>query len=297
MASMFSHKLPNEHLYEGILFFGFSSPETLDAVKDFQVRDDDVFIVTYPKAGTTWLQEIVWLIMHDGDFLCAAKDPVYFRCPFLEFKDTVLNEVGLDLANSMASLRVIKSHLPVKLMPRQLFQNHKGKILLLFRNPKDLCVSYYHFYRSSSSLGNFHGTFHEFLHMFVEGHVDHGSWFDFTRSWWSKRHDANVYILFYEDMQRDLKQCILKLCEFLNKPLGENLVDKIVQHCSFESMSMNPMTNHLDVYSINSKISPQLRKGIVGDWKSHFTVSQNELFDKIYEEKMGDLNIPFLYEL
>ena len=40
----------------------------------------------------------------------------------------------------------------------------------MFRNPKDLCVSYYHFYRSSSSFGNFKGTWPEFLEMFKEGH-------------------------------------------------------------------------------------------------------------------------------
>ena len=40
-----------EHVYEGILFFGFTPPDVLDAVKDFPVRDDDVFIATYPKAG------------------------------------------------------------------------------------------------------------------------------------------------------------------------------------------------------------------------------------------------------
>lgn len=51
MSDKFSHRLPGEHLYNGILFFGFSPPETLDAVKEFKVRDDDVFIVTYPKAG------------------------------------------------------------------------------------------------------------------------------------------------------------------------------------------------------------------------------------------------------
>lgn len=45
------HVLPGEHCYEGTLFFGYSPPDILDAVKEFSVRDDDVFVVTYPKAG------------------------------------------------------------------------------------------------------------------------------------------------------------------------------------------------------------------------------------------------------
>lgn len=60
--------------------------------------------------------------MHDGDFDGAYRKQVYFRSPFLEFKDEVLNEVGLDLANPMPSPRVIKTHLPVKLMPKQIHE-------------------------------------------------------------------------------------------------------------------------------------------------------------------------------
>lgn len=34
----------------------------------------------------------------------------------------------------------------------------------------DVCVSYFHFYRSSSSFGNFRGSWAEFLEMFLDGH-------------------------------------------------------------------------------------------------------------------------------
>ncbi|XP_046365306.2 sulfotransferase 1C4-like [Haliotis rufescens] len=297
MTAEISHKLPGEHVYDGILFFGYTPPDILDAVKDFEVRDDDVFIITYPKAGTTWMQEVLWLVMSDGNFDSAYQKPVYFRSPFLEFKDDVLNEVGLELAEPMPSPRVIKSHLQVKLMPRQI-QQKNCKIVVLFRNPKDLCVSYYHFYKSSSSFGNYQGTWAEFLYMFLSGHVDHGSWFDFTRGWWQERHNANVHIVFYEDMKKDLAGAIKELAVFLGKGnLGDELIDRIARHCTFDSMKQNPMTNHEDVYSIDSKMSPLLRKGKVGDWKDHFTVYQHEVFDQEFTSQLGDLNIPFVYQL
>ena len=52
-GTRFKHVLPGEHVYEGILFFGFTPPDILDAVREFEVRDDDVFLATYPKAGKT----------------------------------------------------------------------------------------------------------------------------------------------------------------------------------------------------------------------------------------------------
>lgn len=53
-CTRFKHVLPGEHVYEGILFFGYTPPGILDAVKEFQVHDDDVFLATYPKAGKSW---------------------------------------------------------------------------------------------------------------------------------------------------------------------------------------------------------------------------------------------------
>ena len=53
-----------------------------------------------------------------------------------------------------------------------------------------------------------------------------------------------------------------RLAHFVGKDdLPVDVLSRINDHCSFRNMRSNPMTNHLDVYSINSHISPLLRKG------------------------------------
>ena len=44
-----------------------SRTNDLERVRTFEVRKDDVYVVTPPKCGTTWMQEIVWHIRTDFD--------------------------------------------------------------------------------------------------------------------------------------------------------------------------------------------------------------------------------------
>ena len=40
--------------------------QRMDEVARFELRNDDLFIVTYPKCGTTWMQQLVKLIRARG---------------------------------------------------------------------------------------------------------------------------------------------------------------------------------------------------------------------------------------
>lgn len=58
--------------------------EFLNLVHDLEVREDDVWIVTLKKCGTTWMQELLWLLMNDCDFEGALAKDQELRSPFWE---------------------------------------------------------------------------------------------------------------------------------------------------------------------------------------------------------------------
>ena len=64
-----------------------------EAIYNFKLRPDDVFVVTYPKCGTTWTQEMVWQILHDLD-LEGGKESIMTRSPYLEMQS--LTDDGVD---------------------------------------------------------------------------------------------------------------------------------------------------------------------------------------------------------
>lgn len=95
----------------------------LDNVYNFEVREDDVWIVTSTKCGTTWTQEMTWLLLNNLDYNQAKSVDLTIRSPFLEFNGVVLNvpHDTLEAANNLPSPRLIKSHLPAQFLPKQLW--------------------------------------------------------------------------------------------------------------------------------------------------------------------------------
>lgn len=53
-------------------------------IKKMDVYDDDIWVMSYPKCGTTWTQEMVWLLNHNLDYEAAAAQNLIYRFPFLE---------------------------------------------------------------------------------------------------------------------------------------------------------------------------------------------------------------------
>lgn len=60
-----------------------------DVIYNFEARHDDVFVSTHPRSGTTWTQELVWLICNDFDYETAGNKALEKRFPYFEYKNKI----------------------------------------------------------------------------------------------------------------------------------------------------------------------------------------------------------------
>ena len=90
------------------------------------------------------------------------------------------------------SPRVLNSHLPLSMLPRQMKQK-KTKVVWVARNPKDAIVSYY-YHIAGMKMFNYSGKFGDFLKLFFEDKCKCNIYANVILC---NKHTGNVSLTFY----------------------------------------------------------------------------------------------------
>ncbi|XP_002733634.1 sulfotransferase 1C2-like [Saccoglossus kowalevskii] len=266
-------------------------PDSIKALKDFEVRDDDVYIVTYPKAGTTFILEIVDAIMHRGDIDAIKGKKMEDKLNLLELGPAP----GIDVATykkvtTWKSPRQLQTHLPRDLMPPQLFTK-KPRIIFVTRNPRDCCLSLHQWHATVKFLEPCEWDY--YFDRYIEGQTIYGCWFEHLATWMQLSGQDNFLHLKYEDMKEDRQGASEKVAKFLGYDLTPEEMKKVVDHTDFNNMKeyMKTVTQR-DVFLRENR--HWQRKGTVGGWKGQFTVAQNEKFEEWEQRKCKEYGIDFI---
>lgn len=231
------------------------------------IYSDDVFIVSYPKSGNTWLRFLIANILKQ-------REEINFH--------TVHNyvpEVGKqeEIIDSLERPRIMKSH--------SLYIREYPKVVYLIRDGRDVYVSYY-FHRLKQLPVDC--TFREFLKS-----QDHypSTWGEHVSSWLMRQSSSNFLIVKYEDLIDDCLKQLKRIAKFLNLKRSEDQLKLATQKSSFENMRRLELGKGRLYKDHGPKIF--MRKGKTGDWKNFFGKDEKTIF----KSREGQPLITFGYEL
>lgn len=279
--------------------------EIAERIRNFEVKDDDIWIVTYPKSGTTWTQEMVWHIVNNVNPQMGQL-PLFTRTPFLEFKCISkhmpfghrpgmpqqvadLMKAFLDdpivYADNLQGRRVIKCHMPMEMLPPNLLD--KCKVIYVARNIKDMAISWFHHIKDITP-HDFQGNMDDNLDLMEKDLHMYGSYFHHVLGGWAQKEHPNMRFVWYEDMKKDIRKEVLDTCNFLEHPLTDEKIDELLGVISIGSMKKNPAVNVPKSKDMRGEF---IRKGIVGEHKAIFSDEREQRWNLWIREKLANTSM------
>ncbi|CAI9266210.1 unnamed protein product [Lactuca saligna] len=290
------------YMYQGFWYISenaFSIETTMAVQENFQAQSTDIYIVTQPKCGTTWIKAIVFAIVNRTKYknIKPSSHPLNIynphKCvPFLE-TEIVRNIPTYGHADSP---RLFASHIPYNALPKSVL-DYGCRLVYMCRNPKDVLVSWFHFANNLKDKSRTQMTIGEMLDVYAKGFMPYGPYWDHVKEYHkaSSEDPTKVLFLTFEDMKVDTASKLKRLAEFLGFPFTEEevangVVDEIVMLCSFENLKDVNKNGDFRKGIPNGSF---FREGKVGGWRNYLTNEMTQILDDITMEKFHGLDISF----
>lgn len=227
-------------------------------------RPDDIFVVSYPKSGTTWLQMILYQLTTDGAMTMRHIDDV---SPHYEE-----SKVNLE---SLKSPRIIKTHLDYRRLP-----GGAGRYIYVVRDGLDVAVSYYH-----QLLPRWTGKFGEYFREFLKGRVPYGSWFKHVSDFVENKRVLNMLVIRYDDLQDNLEETIRRIATFCGVSVDETRWPRIIESCSFPFMQQYEAKFSL---TTRQPAHVMIRKGQTGSWRDCVDGGMLDQYREAFDQRIKD---------
>jgi hypothetical protein len=247
--------------------------------RNFRVFDDDIFLVSYPRSGNTWLRFLVANLREPSGSTSFAN---------LESR---MHDVYARTRRTLAQIprpRVLKSH--------EYFDPRYKQVIYIVRDPRDVVVSYY-FFHLKRGLIEQGVTWGQYVREFIAGELDsYGSWCENVVTWLAARGNGQRFLLLrYEDMLERTENELAKIALFLGLPQSPERIRKAVELSSAERMRSleQKEANLWAITKGTRKDIPFVRTAVSGGWRRFL---QDELVAEI-ESAWGQVMEQLGYKL
>ncbi len=254
-----------------------SGREAPNRIIPFQIKEDDIFLVSYPKSGTTWLKFLLTAYVTGQPF--DLSNDMRKVIPDMHGQQQWID--------AKATSRIIKSHYP--------FQKSFPKIIYIARDGRDVAVSYF-FYQKKFNKIHTDCSFSEFLAEFNAGNLPYGRWSDHVAKWIYKSNKKNFHLIKYENLLHDTYSELSKTLSFMTglpeSRLNQERIHLAVNSTEFSKMKSSEKKNTdtaTDLKNSKQDIS-FFRSGKAGDFENYFSSSELRRFNQIHKHALKLLN-------
>ena len=246
----------------------------------------DAIIVSFPKAGRTWLAMILSAIFQEKYNLnyqdITSLEKITYPCP------------------QLPNITLIHEDNPQIKTPNELSTNKnkllKKKIIFLIRDPRDIIVSWY--FHLAHRKQKYKGELSAFLNIPIGGFNTIIKYYNIWNKYKKHPHFLKVS---YENLMNNSIDEIRKILNFLSINISDEDIKKAIDKCSFEKMRKLEEQNIFNVNrlkpgDINDPESFKLRRGKIRGYKDYLSENQiDELNSYLQNLNLDDrrmLNIP-----
>lgn len=248
-----------------------------------ELRHGDVVVATYPRSGTTWMQQILATLLHPG----RGDSDLGVFSPWVESPRP--ETVRLMHIDRLASPRILKSHMPFN----GLRYRAEARYVCVLRDGRDVARSHYDLFHLGWLRRN--ATSEEpilepdaYFREWLSGGRALLPYFDHVSSWWAQRGQPNVLLVHYADLKRDLAGQMEVLAEFLEHPLSRLEIARRAESCSFAHMKANAGS----LLAMQERAIPGASRGMInvgesGRWNGWISPLEADRYEEMALKALG----------
>jgi hypothetical protein len=224
------------------------------AGRDLTVKEDDTFVVSYPKSGNTWIRFLIGNIYHRSETITFSN---------IEEKVPDIYHHSDRSLLKLPRPRILKSH--------ESYDARYPRVIYVVRDPRDVVVSYYHYLIKMRAIDESY-PMGRFVEQFIAGEWDWcGSWRGNVESWLQGSSANDDFLLLrYEDMLSSTFEAVERIALFLGKELSEQDIQLAIDASSFDRMRSLEQEDAGEWKAIRSgrRDKPFMRSGKAEGWRS-----------------------------
>jgi aryl sulfotransferase len=278
----------------------------------FAFRDDDIVVDTWAKSGTTLMQEIL------AQLILGAPDAMMGGAisPWVDMSVFPMDEVAAML-EAQTHRRVLKSHLPLD----ALVYSPRAKYIFVGRDVRDVAWSMYNHQgsytdgflaalnagpdslgpklsRPSCDVRDFYLYFIETGGVFdpesggpYGGDTATSDFWAHTQGFFDRRAAPNLLLVHYANLKADLEGEIRRIAKFIDMPLDEALLPRVVEHCGIDRMRSaalaSPQADAGFRFAFIGGAEAFFNKGTNGRWKDVLTPEEIDRADQVAAQRLS----------